>query len=187
MLRPVFLLVFDTDRLDPSYTANDPHERMPVLTASDTAGIRHDGGNCMERHEFLPRSAPLRDDARELLIGDSCPLTAAPRMERPIEQEHGNKGECGHGCDDHMEQDCCNGCGCTCVGYEGCGKDSWGLSGHPLAMVFSPCQSFCALYDPATALCRGTLFTELDLPLGRAEGAFTTQDCTCRTERRGGL
>ncbi len=86
------------------------------------------------------------------------------------------------------------GCGCDgqptpggCVGYEGCGPDSWGLSEYPLAMVYAPCQSFRALYDPATALSRGTLFTELDLPLGKKGGG--TCDCaftalaSCRTER----
>lgn len=75
--------------------------------------------------------------------------------------------------------------GCGCVGYEGCGTDSWGLSEYPLAMVYAPCQTFRALYDPATALQRGTLFTELDLPLGNCDGgAFVTEGCSCRAERR---
>ena len=128
----------------------------------------------MERHEFLPRSAPLAEGgAYDLPPEDSCPLTLSARMEKPAEQ--GNGGcECGH----HPE----HGCGCT--GHEGCGADGWGLRGYPLAMVFSPCQSFHALYDPETALGRGTLFTELDLPLGCSEGAFTTQGCACRAERR---
>ena len=65
-----------------------------------------------------------------------------------------------------------NGCPSACRGYEGCGPDSWGLHGYPLAMVYAPCQSFRALYDPATALSRGTLFSELDLPLGEEKGAF---------------
>lgn len=43
--------------------------------------------------------------------------------------------------------------------------DGWGLSEHPLAMVYAPCQGFHSLYDPETALQRGTLFSELDLPL----------------------
>ena len=41
---------------------------------------------------------------------------------------------------------------------------SWGLKDHPLAMVFSPLQCFSKLYDEDTALSRGTLFSELDLP-----------------------
>ncbi len=82
------------------------------------------------------------------------------------------------------------GCGCgetepVCCGQEGCPADSWGLPGYPLAMVYAPCQDFRALYDPATALDRGTLFTELDLPLGCTNGAmFTTSGASCRAERR---
>ena len=78
------------------------------------------------------------------------------------------------------------GCGCeqapTCVGHEGCGEGSWGLCEHPLAMVYAPCQYYRALYDPATALNRGTLFTELDLPFG-GEGSFTAEGCACRLDR----
>ena len=44
----------------------------------------------------------------------------------------------------------------------GCG--GWGLDNHPLAMVFSPCQAWRNAYAPDVALCRGTLFAELDLP-----------------------
>lgn len=86
-----------------------------------------------------------------------------------------------------MEADREDGCGCQqsrCVGYEGCGPDSMGLCEHPLAMVYAPCQYYRALYDPATALGRGTLFTELDLPLGSDEGSFTTLGCGCRYDRR---
>lgn len=74
--------------------------------------------------------------------------------------------------------------GCGCVGHEGCGEGSWGLNNHPLAMVYAPCQTFCALHDPATALRRGTLFSTLDLPLGCAEVGFTRSDCPCGRERR---
>jgi hypothetical protein len=84
------------------------------------------------------------------------------------------------------------GCGCQiptdtscggCAGYEGCGADSWGLCEYPLAMVYAPCQSFRGLYDPDTALSRGTLFTELDLPLGKDSGGLTSLACSCRRER----
>ncbi len=66
-----------------------------------------------------------------------------------------------------------------CVGHEGCDEDGWGLCRHPLAMVYAPCQYFRGLYDPATALSRGTLFEELDLPLEVAPGA------SCPLDRRG--
>ena len=41
----------------------------------------------------------------------------------------------------------------------------WGLEDHPLAMVYSPCQAWRDAYPPDVALNRGTLFSELDLPL----------------------
>lgn len=45
-----------------------------------------------------------------------------------------------------------------------CGS-KWGLSGYPLAMVYAPLQNFTGIYEPQKALCRGTIFAELDLPL----------------------
>lgn len=62
-------------------------------------------------------------------------------------------------------------CGCehTCPAAEHC-LQGWGLANHPLAMVYAPCQHFEGLYDPDTALLRGTLFSELDLPLEVIEG-----------------
>ena len=117
----------------------------------------------MEKQDFLPRMTPHGGEG----LRDLPPAaTPAPCMELPSAdppQEH-----CGHNC---------------CHGHEGCGDGSWGLSEYPLAMVYAPCQSFRALYDTATALDRGTLFTELDLPLG-GEGGFTTEGCACRAERR---
>jgi hypothetical protein len=98
-----------------------------------------------------------------------------PALEKPAEQEGG-----GCGCEHHEHET-------PCGGHEGCGRDSWGLNGYPLAMVYAPCQAFRGLYDSETALSRGTLFTELDLPLGCAEGAFTIRDCACGAERRGRL
>ena len=41
---------------------------------------------------------------------------------------------------------------------------SWGLSGYPLAMVYAPMQDFTEIYDLETALDRGTVFSQLDLP-----------------------
>ena len=41
----------------------------------------------------------------------------------------------------------------------------WGLNDYPLAMVYSPYQSWRELYTLDVALAKGTLFSELDLPL----------------------
>ena len=38
------------------------------------------------------------------------------------------------------------------------------VDGLPLGMMYAPMQVFRKLYDPQQALCRGTLFCELDLP-----------------------
>jgi hypothetical protein len=115
-----------------------------------------------------------------------------PPMDRaPEEHSHGGCGCGGQDMDEpHVHG---NGCGhtdrhrypdgCGCVGYEGCGPDSWGLCEYPLAIVYSPCQVFRGLYDPDTALSRGTLFGELDLPLG-GEGGLCTAERACRGERR---
>ena len=49
----------------------------------------------------------------------------------------------------------------------GYGEDtphSWGLVDYPLAMVYSPVQKWQNIYDGETALVRGTIFEELDLP-----------------------
>lgn len=47
----------------------------------------------------------------------------------------------------------------------GKGRAGWGLDDYPLAMVYSPYQEWRQTYTPDIALCRGTLFGELDLPL----------------------
>ena len=53
----------------------------------------------------------------------------------------------------------------------------WGLEGYPLASMYAPLQNFENLYDHATALSRGTLFRELDLPF---EGKSVTKGgCGC--------
>ena len=43
-------------------------------------------------------------------------------------------------------------------------RSTWGLENYPLASVYAPMQIWRNLYDPETALERGTLFKELDLP-----------------------
>ncbi len=62
--------------------------------------------------------------------------------------------------------------------------DGWGLADHPLAMVYAPCQGFHALYDPETALQRGTLFSELDLPLEAVNHGGVTACGGCQRANR---
>lgn len=138
----------------------------------------------MEKHLFpsFTGDQPLAD------------LPPSPRMSRmetaPEDHTDGLPPQPGCGCgqgngsgNGGNGQEIGNG-GCGYVGFEGCGPDSWGLCEYPLAMVYAPCQVFRGLYDPDTALTRGTLFTELDLPLGRETCGLVTADRPCRGERR---
>ena len=43
-------------------------------------------------------------------------------------------------------------------------RRSWGLQDYPLASVYAPLQEFRKLHDRETALHKGTIFSELDLP-----------------------
>ena len=65
--------------------------------------------------------------------------------------------------------------GC-CTAPAGQREHGPGLYGYPPAMVYAPVQAFRGLYDPRTALCRGTLFNELDLPF---EGGGPKAHCGC--------
>lgn len=72
-----------------------------------------------------------------------------------------------------------------CMTDTGCGEHGLGLHGYPTAMVYAPVQVFRSLYDPRTALCRGTLFGELDLPL-EAAGRKRGGGCGCRPRGKEG-
>ena len=129
----------------------------------------------MEKNLFPPHGEALR-------LADY-----APRMEQVSDGSighgdgHPQNGGSACGCHTHGEAE--NVCG-GCVGYEGCGPDSWGLYEYPLAMSYAPCQTFRGLYDPETALSRGTLFTELDLPMGKEGCGMAAMKCACHQERR---
>ena len=112
---------------------------------------------------------PLRQS--DLSPADLPPSLFSPRMEGMPE----GQGGCAEDPTDS---------GRGCWGHEGCGADSWGLGEYPPAMVYAPCQTFRGLYDPETALSRGTLFTELDLPLGKEGCGLTVSARPCRDERR---
>lgn len=68
-------------------------------------------------------------------------------------------------------------------GSGGCGKgereNTNGLSGYPLASVYAPLQHFRKLYDLDTALIKGTVFSELDLPFMGASVSNDKGGC-CR-------
>lgn len=59
-------------------------------------------------------------------------------------------------CDDNaygMKERYCDACG-----------SSFGLQGYPVGMVYAPIQHFDHIFDLDTALYKGTIFEELDLP-----------------------
>ena len=69
------------------------------------------------------------------------------------------------------------GCAAPSCAVKECKHESWGLVGYPLAMVYAPIQCFKDVYDLDTALMRGTVFGELDLPF---MGASVTKGGHCR-------
>jgi hypothetical protein len=68
-----------------------------------------------------------------------------------------------------------DGCGCN-GGYDCSERKNWGLDNYPLASVYAPVQMFDKLFDMDTALCRGTIFAELDLPF-MGESVFKGGNC----------
>lgn len=55
--------------------------------------------------------------------------------------------------------------GGNCEGCRYGESKTWGVKDHPLAIVYSPIQEWCELYDIEMGLTRGTIFKQLDLPL----------------------
>ena len=84
----------------------------------------------------VSRDIPIIDLADETQSRRNCDGSLRGEQENPIHQNGCASGRCG----------------------------GWGLEGKPLAMVYSPCQAWRGAYAPDTALSRGTLFSELDLP-----------------------
>jgi hypothetical protein len=57
-----------------------------------------------------------------------------------------------------------DGCPADCGDKGTCGEGEDALSGRSLAMVYSPKQPFCDLYEPDEGLSRGTIFAALEKP-----------------------
>ena len=117
---------------------------------------------------------------RDISPEERIPLVQLPRLSLPQDMT-----EEGCGCESAPTPICPlsevpSYCTPTCAP---CGEDSWGLEGHPLAMVYASCQAFRHLYDLETALERGTLFSELDLPIETA-GGTNGKGCGCNQNRR---
>lgn len=111
---------------------------LPRLDA-DQGGRRCDGSLDRDARDQVPNGRAGN--------GNGCGNTSCERM--------GNVNGC-------LRERTGNGRGCGNA-ENGAGR-SWGLHDHPLAMVYSPYQHFRDTYTPDTALDRGTLFSELDLP-----------------------
>jgi len=65
-------------------------------------------------------------------------------------------------------------------------RHTWGLDGYPLAMVYSPIQNWRNIYDNETALMRGTIFEELDLPFMGKWQDSSGNGCTGNMNTAGG-
>lgn len=96
----------------------------------------------------------------------SCQGGIMPRGEGVLNGTVGSDGGCG-----------CEGGQDNSVGNTyPCGEN--GVEGRSLAMVYAPVQAWRNAYDPGTALHRGTLFRELDLPF--MGGGKTDRGGNCR-------
>ncbi len=62
----------------------------------------------------------------------------------------------------HADNDC--GCGEKAQTETRCTGTPWGVYDRPIAIVYAPVQAFDRIYDLDTALMKGTVFEELDLP-----------------------
>ena len=56
-------------------------------------------------------------------------------------------------------------------------RETWGLWRYPLASVYAPLQEYRGVFDKDTALLKGTLFSELDLPFMGASIANKGGSC----------
>ena len=99
--------------------------------------------------------------------GRRCDGSSPDHAQRgQVSNGHAGNGGCGrmgngNGCGNTSRERTGNGNGC---GNAENGNRGRGFHDHPLAMVYSPYQHFREIYTPDTALDRGTLFSELDLP-----------------------
>lgn len=94
------------------------------------------------------------------LTGDGYPVmsvtTPAERPSEPVRRESNNGVRCDGTTGNHA-----NGCTSNCP---------TAIAAPSIAMVYSPRQCWRNLFDPATALSKGTLFAELELPLEAVGG-----------------
>ena len=103
------------------------------------------------RGGMMPRGEGIMNGAAESIGGCGC---------------HDHDHDHDHGSMDHGE-----------IGNTyPCGEN--GVEGRALAMVYAPIQQWRNAYDPHTALHRGTLFRELDMPF--CGGKKTDRGGNCR-------
>lgn len=110
---------------------------------------------------------------------DISPTELSPMMDLSRLSMPHDMTEEGCGCESTPENSMPEAPSCCAPTCYPCGENSWGLNGYPLAMVYAPCQAFRHLYDLDTALERGTLFSELDLPIETAGGVRNRGGCGC--------
>ena len=95
------------------------------------------------QNQFTPPRSPFGRSCPTMAMGDDLKKRDMPQ----VDERMGNRN-----CDGSLRKNMPD------------NNLGWGLADHPLAMVYSPYQLFRDIYSPDTALMRGTMFTELDLP-----------------------
>lgn len=120
-----------------------------------------DGRGCRESMQMrgcdgAARPMQPRANMRTERRGDSGPL---PRAENSVAEQGSSTGGCT--CEHDHTHSCAEMQGEIGNPYP-CGPN--GVTERSLAMVYAPIQPWRGVYEPQIALCRGTLFRELDMP-----------------------
>jgi len=149
-----------------NYNEEDRTTRGRVLNNGGACAHRRNTGGCARNTEAAPcpeRETRTDCDCPRTTNNTGCHKETETRTgcgcsETVIREAHDN----GYGCNAPVTREArgttCPRTVCTTVPVnEGC------VDTYPIAMAYVPMQQWRELYDPASALHRGTIFRELDL------------------------
>ena len=157
-------MYMDEKELRPPHDSVDGELLRRLLEESPAERVRPNGGarGC----DGMPRTGRT---CIGQLADRRCDYQMMPRRENAVTGNGNTAGGC-HDHSDHTDHH---------HGEIGntypCGEN--GVHERALAMVYAPVQHWRNAYDPQTALSRGTLFRELDMPF---YGKSTSKGGNCR-------
>jgi len=115
----------------------------------------------MNKYNFERTGFEVNRGARGSRMGCGCD-SHSHHKEHHHAHEHEIKGSYGETLNRRAGETSCGVCKS--------GESRYGLTDRPVGSVYAPLQAFDGIYDPAHGLCRGTLFSALDLPLEVSKG-----------------